>query len=112
MSKTHRSVCRSGNNNILPALTSSTTAVITDNSSINSRRVGRGTNWRGSTPCADEDSDANSAINRSTRTVPSKKRNVQGDPVSQQSPSVTRSPLKYRDGSERYANFLLVLYNC
>lgn len=111
MSKTHRSVCRSGNNNILPAITSSNTAVITDNNSINSRRSGRSSNWRGLTPGTDEDSDGSGAINRPTRIASSKKRNVQGDSLAQHSPSLSRSPLKFRDSSERYVNFTRVKIN-
>ncbi|XP_034255000.1 serine/threonine-protein kinase WNK2-like isoform X6 [Thrips palmi] len=100
MSKTHRSVCRSGNNNILPAISSNNTAVITDNSSVQSRRGGRSSNWRGSTPGGDEDSDGGGGVNRPGRPLLSKKRNVQGDSLAQHSSSLSRSPHKFRDANE------------
>ncbi|XP_026281100.1 serine/threonine-protein kinase WNK1 isoform X3 [Frankliniella occidentalis] len=101
MSKTHRSVCRSGNNNILPAVSSNNSAVITDNStSIHNRRIARSSNWRGSTSGVDEDSDGGGGVNRPSRTIPSKKRNVQGDTVVQNPSNLSRSPHKFRDANE------------
>lgn len=65
---------------------------------------------RGSAPAGEEDSDSGGAVNRPARTVLSKKRNVQGDSVSQHSASLSHSPHKFRDTNEGYVFNVLCLH--
>lgn len=80
--------------------------MITDNNSVHSRRGGRSSNWRGSTPGGDEDSDGGGGVSRPGRALLSKKRNVQGDSLAQHSSSLSRSPHKFRDANEGYVPVL------